>query len=147
MKIIRLTTALFIGLVLASQVISKEEKPGDANLQIDTEQVKLVIADQIDAFNALDVERAYVHASKSIKRMFPNSEIFGAMVKNSYPMIWNPKAYEFLGTVRAPVGLLQRVMFTDQKGTMHFFDYALKRNTDEKWVITGVYMVREEQGV
>ena len=109
-------------------------------------QIKLIISDQISAFGSLDVDRAYLHASKSIKTIFPNSKIFGSMVKKSYPMIWNPKSFKFLAISEGPTGMLQRVMFTDQNSKMHFFDYALENNGD-RWVISGVYVVQGEKGV
>ena len=108
-------------------------------------QIKLVISDQIEAFTRSDLKRAYYHASKSIKLLFPNSEIFGVMVKKSYPMIWAPKAYQFLAASQLTNGIVQRVMFTDSKDVMHFFDYALENN-GERWVIFGVYMVKGAEG-
>ena len=109
-------------------------------------QVKMTISDQIAAFGSLDIDRAYSHASPSIKAIFPDSKIFGEMVKRSYPMIWNPKSYEFISTSSGSAGILQRVMFRDQKDTVHFFDYVLEKN-GKRWVISGVYMVQGEKGV
>jgi hypothetical protein len=37
-------------------------------------------------------------------------------------------------------------MFTASDGRMHFFDYALENN-GRRWVISGVYMVKGEEGV
>ena len=110
------------------------------------DKIKLVISDQIKAFTRLDLDRAYYHASKSIKLMFPNPEIFGTMVKKSYPMIWAPKAYQFLSVSQLPNGVVQKVMFTDSRGGMHFFNYALENN-GKRWLISGVYMVKGEEGV
>ena len=109
------------------------------------DKIKLVISDQIKAFTRLDLDRAYYHASKSIKLMFPNPEIFGTMVKKSYPMIWAPKAYQFLSVSQLPNGVVQKVMFTDSRGGMHFFNYALENN-GKRWLISGVYMVKGEEG-
>ena len=67
------------------------------------------------------------------------------MVKKSYPMIWAPKAYQFLSTSQLSDGVVQKVMFTDSKGGIHFFDYALENN-GKRWVISGVYMVKGEEG-
>lgn len=116
------------------------------SLQEVQNQVKIIISDQIEAFGSFDIERAYFHASPSIKSIFPDSKIFGEMVKRSYPMIWNPKSYEFISTSSGSSGILQRVMFKDQKDTMHFFDYVLENN-GSRWVISGVYMVQGEKGV
>ena len=144
-KIFRILLITF-GLLLGQQGLAEENSAQSKNFQEDKNQIKLIISDQIEAFIVTDVERAYRHASDSIKTIFPNAEIFGTMVKQSYPMIWNPKSFEFLSYSVSSVGILQRVMFTDQDSNMHFFDYALEKN-DGRWVISGVYMVPGERGV
>ena len=108
-------------------------------------EIKLVISDQIRAFKRLDLERAYYHASESIKTVFPSSKMFGIMVQKSYPMIWAPKEYRFLLASPLSGGVIQRVLFTDNRGGMHFFDYELKNN-GKRWVISGVYMAAGEAG-
>ena len=146
MKMITLILLVAFGLVVGGRGIAQEnlEQLGDFNE--DQNQIKLIISDQIAAFILTDVDRAYRHASNSIKTIFPSAEIFGTMVKQSYPMIWNPKSFEFLTYSNTSVGVLQRVMFTDQENNIHFFDYALEKN-GERWVISGVYMVPGEKGV
>ena len=67
------------------------------------------------------------------------------MVKKSYPMIWAPKAYQFLSASHLPNAVVQKVMFTDITGGMHFFDYTLENNGN-RCVISGVYMVQEAEG-
>lgn len=146
MKMITRIILVAFGLVLGGQGLAKENLAQSEIFYEDQKQIKLIISDQIAAFIVTDVDRAYSHASDSIKTMFPNAKIFGTMVKQSYPMIWNPKSFEFLSSSTSSDGVLQRVMFTDQENTMHFFDYALEKN-EERWVISGVYMVPGEKGV
>ena len=146
MRIFSRILAVMLILVSPGQVFSKEKNSKNNEFQEARTQIRLIITDQISAFESKDVDRAYLHASKSIKTIFPNSEIFSSMVKKSYPMIWNPKSFEFLDAKIWSTGILQRVMFTDQQGKMHFFDYALENN-GERWVISGVYVVQGEKGV
>ena len=146
MKMITRIILVAFSLVLGGQGLAKENLAQSEIFYEDQKQIKLIISDQIAAFIVTDVDRAYSHASDSIKTMFPNAKIFGTMVKQSYPMIWNPKSFEFLSSSTSSDGVLQRVMFTDQENTMHFFDYALEKN-EERWVISGVYMVPGEKGV
>lgn len=129
-----------------SQGHSQQNPTTPQDFKQDKSQAQIIISDQITAFSDLDVDRAYRHASQSIKSIFPNSKIFGVMVRTSYPMIWNPKSYEFLGASYVADGILQRVIFTDQQGELHFFDYALE-NDGERWVISGVYKVQGKTGV
>ena len=132
-------------LLLAGPTVSQELNNQEKILHEVKGEIKSIISDQIAAFSALDVERAYYHASNSIKSIFPNSKVFGDMVRQSYPMIWNPKSYEFLAISGDTKNILQRVLFIDQKGSMHFFDYALKK-TGRRWVISGVYGVQGKKG-
>ena len=144
----RVITAIALAFILGiAQVgFSEENKSEVIELKEVQTKIKLVISDQINAFTRSDLDRAYYHASKSIKLIFPNPEIFGSMVKTSYPMIWAPKAYQFLSVSQLPSGVVQKVMFTASNGRMHFFDYALENN-GRRWVISGVYMVKGEEGV
>ena len=137
---------LTFGLVLGGQGLAQENSTQSGNFQEDQNQIRFIISDQIAAFIVTDVERAYRHAADSIKTIFPNANVFGTMVKKSYPMIWNPKSFEFLSSSISSVGVVQRVMFTDQESNMHFFDYVVEKNKG-RWVISGVYMVPGEKGV
>ena len=143
--LIRVAVMLF-GLFITGQGLTQENVTETEDFQRAQGQARVIISDQIEAFGALDIDRAYSHASKSIKTIFPSSKIFGVMVRKSYPMIWNPKSYEFLGASPLSVGILQRVMFVDQEGQLHFFDYALEKD-GERWLISGVYAAEEESRV
>ena len=107
--------------------------------------VKVVISDQIRAFEAEDFDRAYSHASKAIKKIFPNSTVFGNMVMSSYPMIWSPKNYKFLDFLERDGVFVQRVLFMDQDNKIYIFDYAMEFS-EEEWFINGVYPVNSSRG-
>ena len=117
------------------------EKVSDIEIQI-----RSVISDQIDAFGVVDIERAYSHASKTIKSLFPSAEVFGSMVQQSYPMIWSPKEYRFLSAEIRASGVIQRIIFTDKKENLHLFDYIMLKNEVGDWVINGVIPVLGEKG-
>ena len=140
-----LVTSLYYCTLYAGSYAGSIETSKEPILSVQNE-VKVVISDQLDAFALSNIDRAYYHASKSIKAMFSNSKVFGHMVKTSYPMIWAPKTYEFLGISEERNKVLQRVMFTDVEGRMHFFDYILELD-DGRWVISGVYLLEGEERV
>ena len=51
--------------------------PNDSSFKVAREQIISVISDQIQAFELQDVDRAYHHASQSIKKLFEkNTQIF-----------------------------------------------------------------------
>ena len=145
MKFTTIIIALSLNLGLLCSGFSEEAHVTSEEAKKVENEIKLIIADQIEAFMVLDIDRAYHHASKSIKSIFTNSKVFADMVQKSYPMIWSPKSYEFLDTSTARNKIVQRVMFRDKQGSVHFFDYALENN-DMRWVISGVYFVQGETG-
>ena len=64
-----------------------------------------------------------------------------AMVKGSYPMIWNPQKFKFIEQRRHASNIIQRVVFTDEDDNLFFFDYLMLQS-EETWVIHGVYLVQ-----
>ncbi|MGB3176935.1 MAG: DUF4864 domain-containing protein [Albidovulum sp.] len=105
--------------------------------------IRAVIADQIAAFAADDLGRAFDHASPMIKRMFGTPENFGRMVRDGYPMIWRPGAVRYLDQREEGGHPVQRVEFRDQTGGYHLFDYEMIEGP-AGWRINGVFPVRPE---
>ncbi len=105
-------------------------------------EIEATIQGQITAFLAEDVTTAFGFAAPNIKGIFGTAENFGAMVRQGYPMVWNPSAVRMLELRRVQGSLMQRVMVTDQAGRTHLLDY-LMIETPEGWQITGVELLRE----
>ena len=62
----------------------------------DEAAMQSVISDQIEAFLAEDTTRAFDFASPFIQRKFGTPETFGDMVRQGYPMVWQPSDVTFL---------------------------------------------------
>ena len=77
--------------------------------------------------------------------MFKNADIFGSMVKSSYPMIWAPKEFKFLEFTFFNESLIQRVLFIDKNERIFTFDYEIKIYGKDNWLINGVYQVKKSQ--
>lgn len=102
--------------------------------------IEATIGAQIEAFLADDFATAFTFASPNIQGMFGNSDNFGRMVRQGYPMVWRPGDVQFL-ELRDEGGLLwQKVMIRDQAGGLHVLDYQMIR-TGEGWRINGVYLL------
>ena len=99
--------------------------------------IRAVISDQISAFQADDVARAFTFASPALRTAFGDADRFGSMVKAGYPMVWRPGDLRFLGLREGEDGKIQRVMIRDQSGHIHFLDYKMIE-TGEGWTINGV---------
>lgn len=103
-------------------------------------EIEATIQGQITAFLAEDVTTAFGFAAPNIKGFFGTAENFGAMVRQGYPMVWNPSAVRMLELRDVQGNLMQRVMVTDQAGRTHLLDYQMLE-TAEGWQINGVQLL------
>ena len=113
------------------------------NIAIDppVREIHEIISKQISAFRQNNAEEAYSFASPFIKSKFRSPSIFMAMVKGSYPMIWNPQKFKFMEQRSHASNIIQRVIFTDGDDNLFFFDYLMLKS-DGSWAIHGVYQVQ-----
>jgi len=65
--------------------------------QAQSDEIKAVIGNQIEAFLADDFATAFTFASPMIREIFRTPENFGSMVRNGYPMVWRPAEIRYLG--------------------------------------------------
>ena len=84
-----------------------------------------VISDQISAFQADDVTRAYQFASPFIQEKFGSPETFGRMVREGYPMVWRPSEVTFLEARDMNGRLWQEVLLRDAEGRGWIAEYEL----------------------
>ncbi len=101
-----------------------------------------VIQSQLDAFRDEAIARAYTFAAPNIKRIFPTPDVFGRMVRNGYPMVWNPSDIEFLDAAPRGDVIIQRLRIVDQAGVPFIAEYAM-RNVDGVWRIAGVEILKD----
>ena len=99
--------------------------------------IEAVISDQLSAFNARDVERAWTHASPMIQGMFGTPENFGRMVRQGYPMVWSNSDARFLERREMAGSLYQRVMVRGPDGSLWILAYEMIE-VDGVWRIDGV---------
>lgn len=100
--------------------------------------IQEVIRKQIMFFKEENCNKAYSYASLSIKFFFPKPDDFCSMVRNSYPMIWNPKEFIFLRPLIINGIVVQEIKFVDNYGDIHFYQYQM-RKSDTDWKINGVF--------
>ncbi|MDZ4392442.1 DUF4864 domain-containing protein [Cypionkella sp.] len=107
--------------------------------------IQNTIQNQLDAFNAQDVGRAWSYASPTIKGIFGTEDNFGTMVQKAYPMVWQHEAVRMLELRTVAGNLWQRVMITDTGGRTYLLDYMMVE-TPEGWQINAVQLL-PQQGV
>ena len=117
---------------------------GPASAQAVTEDVEIstqsVIADQLNAFQQRDYDRAFSHAAPTIKQVFKNTDNFIRMVKSGYSVLYNPDQYIFGRNFNVDGTIHQEVIATDASGKQWQAIYTLRQLEDGSWKITGVKM-------
>jgi hypothetical protein len=104
------------------------------------DEIRGAIGAQIEAFKADDFDQAFTYASPLIQGLFGDSDRFGLMVRNGYPMVWRPDQVRYLDLREIAGNLWQRIMITDQAGVVHLLDYHMIQ-VDGAWRINGVQLL------
>jgi len=118
--------------------------PGIAQTGRDAD-IQGIVTGQIDAFLRDDFEAAFGFASPNIRRLFGNSENFGTMVRQGYPMVWRPADVQFLELDDQGGRVLQNVMIRDRQGKYFVLEYEMIV-AENGWQINGVRLL-ESPGV
>ena len=108
--------------------------------QVEQLPLQDIIRQQLDAFNARDVDLAWSFASPMIQGMFGNPGNFGVMVSEGYPMVWDNSAAKFLAQREVDGRIYQQVMVQDTNGVLHVLEYAMIQ-TAQGWKIDGVSLL------
>ncbi|MBU0862909.1 MAG: DUF4864 domain-containing protein [Alphaproteobacteria bacterium] len=108
--------------------------------QVEQLPLQDIIRQQLDAFNARDVDLAWTFASPMIQGMFGNPGNFGVMVSEGYPMVWDNSAAKFMAQREVDGRIYQQVMVQDINGALHVLEYAMIQ-TAQGWKIDGVSLL------
>jgi hypothetical protein len=104
-----------------------------------------VIRSQVEAFSHDDAVAAYSYAAPAIQNLFPQPDIFMAMVRGSYAPVYRHKSFEF-GEARASDGqIAQRVHIVDADGVPWEALYTLELQPDGSLKITGCMLLKAGQ--
>lgn len=104
-----------------------------------------VIRSQVEAFSHDDAAAAYSYAAPAIQNLFPQPDIFMAMVRGSYAPVYRHKSFEF-GEARASDGqIAQRVHIVDADGVPWEALYTLELQPDGSLKITGCTLLKAGQ--
>src|SRR4051794_12035243 len=89
--------------------------------------IRAAITDQLDAFTHDDAPRAFSLATTNIRAQFGSAEVFIAMVRSTYPVVYRRKAAQF-GKLEVVKGeILQPVRMTDESGRAWIALYPMQR--------------------
>ncbi|KRB57095.1 hypothetical protein ASE04_28375 [Rhizobium sp. Root708] len=116
---------------------------------IDTTRV--MIESQIKAFLNDDVDTAYSYAAPSIKAIYPDKNLFFAMVKKSYEPVYHPGNYAFGRSRSVDNGAMiyHEVLISGRDGKDWTAIYQVARQPDGSYKINGVQIVpnTESKGI
>lgn len=127
----RLLPSLALAASLALGAPASDAEPADAAA------IQAVILDQLEAFQADEMDRAFAHASPGIQSIFRTPERFRRLVQQGYPMIWRPERFDVGNLEPAGDALIQTMVFVDRSGQVFEADYRMEL-VDGTWRIAGV---------
>ncbi len=136
-----IAVSIFLALSLAVVANALALRPAQAQEVLPPDpDIEAVIGGQFDAFRAEDVQEAWQFASPNIQGLFGSPERFGTMVRQGYPMVWNPGEVNFIDLQQLGGLIVQRVEVIDQNGMLHYLGYAMIE-TENGWRINGVQVL------
>ncbi|WP_028744452.1 DUF4864 domain-containing protein [Rhizobium mesoamericanum] len=137
----RVFLAVFI-LCAASFVLFATARAEDP---IDT--TRTMIEAQIKAFLNDDVDAAYSFAAPGIKAIYPDKNVFFAMVKKSYEPVYHPGNYAFGRSRSIDNGAMiyHEVLISGRDGKDWTAIYQVARQPDGSYKINGVQIVPNTQ--
>jgi hypothetical protein len=122
-----------------------EVSPRQTNLnESDCAAIRLVIQDQLQAFKAGDAPRAFFYASPGIKRTYRSAGAFVAMVKESYPLVFKPKAVIFEQPHNVLGIVTQTVILLTGEGQLVVASYLMEKEGGGDWKINGCILAPAE---
>jgi len=131
------TTAKCFTLILALLAAVTAHSDTTWLADADAQAIRSVIEAQLDAFSADDAEKAFSFASADIRDTFGTAEVFMAMVKLSYPVVYRPASVLFLEPERIDEEVIQPVQMSDADGALWLAMYRMQRQPDSSWRIGG----------
>lgn len=107
------------------------------------ETTRHMIEDQITAFLKDDPDAAYAFAAPGIKALYPDKNLFFAMVKKSYEPVFHPGNYAFGRSKSLDDGAMiyHEVLISGRDGKDWTAIYQVARQPDGSYKINGVQIV------
>jgi hypothetical protein len=111
----------------------------------DQTAIRDVIKGQVDAFRRDDGDAAFGYASPMIQGMFGRSDVFMDMVRQGYPPVYRPRAFDFREIVELHGEIAQKVHVVGPDGRPVTAVYPMTRLPDGSWRINGCYLLAPDE--
>jgi hypothetical protein len=131
----------FFAVLILSLAVIVTLSPARAEDPLDT--TRSMIEAQIRAFLQDDPERAYSYAAPGIKAVYPDKNVFFAMVKKSYEPVYHPGNYAFGRSRSIDNGAMiyHEVLISGRDGKDWTAIYQVIRQPDGSYKIGGVQIL------
>ena len=103
----------------------------------EADAVRQVVVAQLQAFAEDDADTAFATATPGVREAIGNPMRFLAMVRGAYPMVYRPATFAFLKPEEDDGTVLQMVTITDGDDKSWIALFALERQPDSSWRISG----------
>jgi hypothetical protein len=125
-------------LALACAAATTSLRAGAAPLDdAEADAVRQVVVAQLQAFAEDDADSAFATATPGVREAIGNPMRFLAMVRGAYPMVYRPATFAFLKPEEDEGTVLQMVTITDGEDKSWIALFALERQPDASWRISG----------
>ena len=115
--------------------------------EADRQAIRMVIEEQLGAFQRDDAQAAFAQATPNIQAIFQTPDRFMAMVRGGYPPVYRPRQVEFRDIVDIGGTPTQRVFIIGPDGAPVMALYPMERQADGTWKIGGCYLIPAADGL
>jgi len=135
----------FFAVLILSLAVIVTLSPARAEDPLDT--TRSMIEAQIRAFLQDDPEKAYSYAAPGIKAVYPDKNVFFAMVKKSYEPVYHPGNYAFGRSRSIDNGAMiyHEVLISGRDGKDWTAIYQVIRQPDGAYKIGGVQILPDTE--
>jgi hypothetical protein len=111
----------------------------------DRAAIRIVVEQQLTAFQRDDGRAAFSLASPTIQQQFRSSDNFMRMVRTGYQPVYRPREVQFGDIATSNGNIIQRVELIGPDGKPALALYVMQRQPDGSWKINGCFLTASEE--
>ena len=115
--------------------------------EADRQAIRMVIEEQLGAFQRDDAQAAFAQATPNIQAIFQTPDRFMAMVRGGYQPVYRPRQVEFRDIIDIDGAPTQRVFIIGPDGAPVMALYPMELQADGTWKIGGCYLIPAADGL
>lgn len=128
---------LFILMVIALAASTAIKTHARGLTEEDARGVERIVMAQLVAFASDDAAAAFATTTPAVRKALGDAGRFAALVRGAYPMVYRPTSVVFHKPEVNGNVVLQLVQITDERNKQWLAMFALERQPDSSWAISG----------